>query len=386
MLARRHTWLVRGAFASALTYSSVAVIHTIVLEVASKHSIYDIDTVGAWAVVSVGCVLISPILQWSLTLSKEQIRPVLGVWGTLVSAGSVLAPVSLFFRDYPSEPVCRFQNGELLSKVSQLGNQGLNCTYSCFRNTQIMRIPSDISVVTKKQIFGSNFNLLISSAVLTWFFGALLGLYSCVRMPRKRTEAELHAIVKQSRIETSPSFMNGYQQAQDASSRQEARISAQRELDTGKLHREPSVLGIVNPLAIVVVIVLNEVYLLINGGLPSNENPHSVGQWGPWTGVALAIVAAAIVRYNQPEFLKRQEILAQDKVAFELRKRQQREAANQASGEAQMSVPTITSNTPNESSDPGSTTVTKATTQSQKDLQKDVDLEAARGGGRRLTL
>jgi len=63
-----------------------------------------------------------------------------------------------------------------------------------------------------------------------------------------------------------------------------------------------------------------EIYLLQDGGLPCNESLCSIGQWAPWVGVALALVAAVIVRWKQPAFLERQRILDQERAEFELRR------------------------------------------------------------------
>lgn len=62
VLARRQSWLVVGAVASALTYSGTAAIHAVVLAATSANPVFDLDSVGVWAI-SVGCVAVMPILE-----------------------------------------------------------------------------------------------------------------------------------------------------------------------------------------------------------------------------------------------------------------------------------------------------------------------------------
>lgn len=40
-------------------------------------------------------------------------------------------------------------------------------------------------------------------------------------------------------------------------------------------------------------LILNEVFFLSNGGLPTSKDSIAIGQWGSWVGVALTIIAAA---------------------------------------------------------------------------------------------
>lgn len=70
---QRHFWARRCAIASALTYSSTTAIHPIALAAVSVNSVFDLDTVGVWAVVSAGCVAVIPILDWSKTLLHSQV-------------------------------------------------------------------------------------------------------------------------------------------------------------------------------------------------------------------------------------------------------------------------------------------------------------------------
>lgn len=93
-----------------------------------------------------------------------------------------------------------------------------------------------------------------------------------------------------------------------------ARNQAKPEPRTGKLHGP-----ILVSANLATAIVCNEIYLLQGNGLPFNESLYSIGQWAPWVGVALALVAALILRWKQPAVLERQRILDQERAEFELR-------------------------------------------------------------------
>ena len=293
-----------------MTYSGTAVIHALILAADSMNSLYDIDAMGIWAVVSVGCLTFIPVILWSTTFPRQPSRPIFGFWGFLVSLGSGFAMIALL-RDYPSEPECRSDNGTLLTSIAQRA-EGYNCTYLCFGANQILRKSTDIAVVSKQRVFGSGMNLLITAMVFTVVFGIFLGIMTCWAIPRKRTEAELRAVLAQKN--------DGFT-VKERRHIQALKRAAREELKTGELRSHKSRLGYLYPGLIILVIALNECYLLKDGGLPTSENPYAIGQWGPWVGVALALLAAIIVRYYRPRFLERQRVLDAERAAFELRTR-----------------------------------------------------------------
>ena len=69
-----HVWLVAGALTSAMTYSGTVTIHGFILAIDSKNFLYDIDTVGVWAVVSIGCLVVNPMLYSSTTIPRVPSR------------------------------------------------------------------------------------------------------------------------------------------------------------------------------------------------------------------------------------------------------------------------------------------------------------------------
>ncbi|KAL8685741.1 MAG: hypothetical protein Q9218_007571 [Villophora microphyllina] len=311
--ARSHIWLVAGALASAMTYSGTAAIHALIIAADSANSLYDIDAVGIWAVVSISCLTIYPMLTRSATIPQIPTRPIFGFWGSLVSFGAIFALIALL-RTYPTEPACRSTDGTLLSSISQVSNEDFNCSYSCFDARQVLRVPTDITVISKSRAFGPLFGLTVAAMLLTGMFGIFIGCQSCFLVPRKRTEAELRVILNR---DTSRYLLTSKQRRYE----ELARKAARKELDTGEVPQKRGKCGAYFYAGLfLTVVVLNEVYILIDGGLPTSENPYAIGQWGPWVGVVLALVAAAIVRYSMPKFLERRKILDAERAAFELRK------------------------------------------------------------------
>ncbi len=93
-VASGHIWLIAGALASALIYSGTAVVHAFILVIGSR-PLYDLDVVGVWAIVSVSCLAIQPMFEWSHVLPKVQSRIIFGYWGSLVAFGARMALVAL---------------------------------------------------------------------------------------------------------------------------------------------------------------------------------------------------------------------------------------------------------------------------------------------------
>ena len=161
-------------------------------------------------------------------------------------------------------------------------------------------------------MFGSGYTLVQVSIGIATFTGIVLGLFAFAAMPQKKTESELRRT-----IATNQPRRNDIPKMRRAKARM--RKIANKELQTGELPRQNTCLSFLSVVCLPVVIVLNEIYLLQDGGLPCTESLYSIGQWTPWIGVALALVAALVVRWKQPAFLERQRILDQERAEFELR-------------------------------------------------------------------
>ncbi|KAJ5280785.1 hypothetical protein N7478_006157 [Penicillium angulare] len=319
-----HVWLIAGALASALTYSGTAAIHAVILCVASQTGTFDIDILGAWAVVSVACLTVMPIFSFSPSIRESVVSPIFGLWGTLVAIGAICSIVSLN-RGFPNEPPCLSsgENPQLLISPSQLADPSFQCTYACFSNRQTLRGPSEMIAIPASLPF-EHFDVWQGAAGVTCAVGiywAVLGF--CWPDFRKSTETELRKSIKANKPRS-----GDLSKARRA--RAKARKEAHLELETGEYPGPGTTLTVWSVLSTAgafAVIILNEVFLLhYGGGFPYNEHPYAIGQWGPWVGVLLALTAAGLVRWREPKWKERQEILEKEKKAFDERKALEKQA------------------------------------------------------------
>ncbi|OBT61982.1 hypothetical protein VE03_08641 [Pseudogymnoascus sp. 23342-1-I1] len=310
-----HPWLVTGPLAYIMTYSSTAAVHALIMAIVSENGLLDIDVLGTWAIISIGCLAVLPIFTTSKAISESQYSPVFGFWGTLMSIGVICSLVSIH-REYPDELECRSSTMQLLTSEAQLLDHTFNCSYTCFGSSQPLRATSEIAIISKKAIFG-HFNILQAALGLTGAFGLISALFGCIPMHRKSTEAELRDRIRHNQ----PS--KRYETSKVARSKRSARKHAREELDRGE-YRPGAVTMCGTILAVpsvAIVIVLNEVFILAHdGGFESSEKPYAIGQWGPWVSVLLAAIAACMVKFYTPGWKARQKILAEEREAFNLRK------------------------------------------------------------------
>lgn len=324
IIGHSHVWLIAGALASALTYSGTAAVHAVSLCIATRNGIFDIDILGAWTIVSVACMAVVPIFSFSSAIRESVVSPIFGLWGTLVGIGAICSIVS-FDWSFPDEAACwsNGQNPQLLTSPSQLANPSFNCTYKCFATQQILRSPSEIIALPVPVVF-DHFQLWQVAAGLTGALGIWMAVWGfCMPSDRKRTEAELHGSIKRNRPRSGDIPKVRRQ-------KNNARKRAQKELRTGEYAGNGKTItcwSLLSCIGGVIIIILNEVFLLnYHGGFPYNEQPFAVGQWGPWAGVLLALLASALVKIREPRWRERQRVLASEKKAYDERKALQQQA------------------------------------------------------------
>lgn len=304
-VGRSQIWLIAGALASALIYSGIAVVHAFILVIRSR-KIYDLDSDGIWAILSVSCFAFGSMSEWSYIIPIKQSRIIFGFWGYLVAFGTIMAFVTLL-RDWPA---CRSNDGVLLQSFWGTTDPTFNCSYTCFDKQQILRSPTDMITLSRKRAFGIGYALILITSGNV-IMGVIVGLISFARVSQKKTEQELRAIIARNEPRRGDTPNTSIAKAQ-------ARNHANAELQAGALPHKTCFS--LNLILCLVVLVANEIYLLQDDGLPCNESLYSIGQWAPWVGVALALVAALFRRWKQSAFLERQRILDQERAEFELRR------------------------------------------------------------------
>jgi hypothetical protein len=306
--ARRQVWLISGAVAAALTYSGTAAVHSIVLAAASRASLLDLDSLGAWAVLSAACIIMLPGSEFSKTLRESPARPVFKFWGFLVAVGIVCSEVALFHR-YPDEPACVSSDGEPLTGPSQ-GLPASNCTYSCFSTSQPLRPPSQITAMVKGTVLGSRGHDLLAALILTDCF-LIYSFAVFLISVRKRTEATIHADI----ADNEPYLFDP--ECGEIVKAEAARNDRRPSTGGYQIHPCLELLGRTSPLFFIAVVCLNEVSIFAGGGFPFAEPVYTIGQWSSCVSVLLVIIASAITYGYKPVWEERQGMLKREQAALE---------------------------------------------------------------------
>ncbi|KAI9889928.1 MAG: hypothetical protein M1814_004651 [Vezdaea aestivalis] len=338
VFSRRTEWLVAGALASALTYSGSAAIHAFAMIIIRPGSQLDLDAFGALAVCTAGSLASPCLLTWSTTLRDSVARPLVGIYGTFVSIGTVCAGITVLLVQ-STESACYSSSGTSLVSKTQF-NMTFDCIYNCFATQQALREPSKI-VALEAWRLGDRLVILIYITVGSSIMSSLyLGIFSwCLSSGyRRRTLKERRKLRPEKQLREMTAFRLGqtHTNTQERLGAERVRQKAREELETGgsqmiKMGGYSSwLLAFLWP----ALTTLIEVYILAQGGLPFDEKVYSVGQWSACTIVVLAIMGSAIVHFYEPKHWAKQVILDKELKEAEDRKHS---ASTQQSGDAVMS-------------------------------------------------
>lgn len=125
LIFRRHIWLSTAALGTAMTYAATAAAHSFALfydfnfsTSLSPHDPIDwgdADIFAIFPIVVAGCIMLTPILNWSITVRENDARPVVAWWGLLMFASAMGCLSVLYTKDptpvtYGSTAICQ-QNG-----------------------------------------------------------------------------------------------------------------------------------------------------------------------------------------------------------------------------------------------------------------------------------
>lgn len=80
IFGRHQEWLIIGALVTAMTYAGTTAIHQMAL-CSSKGEIYDLDILGAWAILSSGALAYIAFMHWSSALRESHVRVIFLLWG-----------------------------------------------------------------------------------------------------------------------------------------------------------------------------------------------------------------------------------------------------------------------------------------------------------------
>ncbi|KKY17203.1 hypothetical protein UCRPC4_g05696 [Phaeomoniella chlamydospora] len=119
LIFRRHNWLATAALGSAMSYSATAAVHVLALvtnfgyghssrlylfnpETAKPYG--DLDVFGCYPVLAAAAIMVTPILNWSITIRNSRAQPVVIMWAVLILAA--LIPAWLLFDPPTKSGLC----------------------------------------------------------------------------------------------------------------------------------------------------------------------------------------------------------------------------------------------------------------------------------------
>lgn len=196
VLYRHETPLVQGAAGIVMVFSGVTAIHAFAMAcfTTTHRAVCDMDIVGAWAILGPTSAVVSLMLQWSTVLTKSKARPVVQVWGLLVSVGTICSTVSIWRHYDTSYPCIDTRTNMTLSVVPSGPNpfdDRHDCTPSCFKSRQIFRSDSELVVANMSRVFDESYEQVVVWPGLLVTIAGILSLLACGSEPADRTPLQV---------------------------------------------------------------------------------------------------------------------------------------------------------------------------------------------------
>jgi hypothetical protein len=308
IFGRRREWLIIGALVTAMTYAGTTAIHQITL-VTSKEPVYDLDILGAWAVLSSGALAYIAMIHWSSSLRDTDARLIFLLWGLLLGVALIFGRTEIFSTPLADpEPACYSENGDrLLVYPIELAGSQFNCTYRCFSHPTIMRQASEVMAVPRSVLenYWTDLSVVLVGPIQAAAYAAL-AWDSMQHTPSRMCTLLVMKYLKPQNNERLVRFIH------DAS--MERSYGGYFVLFSWTWHMRWSrlkvilvtlvipwyILGLLIDLfalpLLVVNIVLNELSLM-KPNLPVNEANYAIGQWGPIVAAAMVVIATIMNRY-----------------------------------------------------------------------------------------
>jgi hypothetical protein len=240
LVLRRHIWLSTAALGTAMTYAATAAVHAIALSSKFKFHTHDADMsimgqpttffgdqdiFGILPVLIAACIMLTPILNWSITVRQNEARPVVVYWGLLMFAATILVLIDIYGKDahplaLPSIAACATDVPKGCSQDSIVKQSNLtfsstfykncNCVDFCgtvvnnipFRKTQNMQFngaPNKAGKLSSSAAVGyiGGINILfIALVIIQGVFGLVESQWSQAEVRnwifRKLTSSQLH--------------------------------------------------------------------------------------------------------------------------------------------------------------------------------------------------
>ena len=309
IFGRHREWLIIGALVTAMCYAGTSSIHQMTLA-ASRAPVYDLDILGAWAIISTGALAYIAMMHWSSTLRDSHVRIIFIVWGVLIGIGLIFGRSEIFSTPLgDSEPACYSKTGELLIYPLELVEGAFNCTYQCFGHRKPMRQQSEVMAVPRSTLenYYTGLGVVLIGPIQFVAYAALsidsLGHSPsrlCTYIILSHLEPKHHERLYNFIFEaSSESWYGGYFTLVHF-----ARRTNKSVLKTILLFMTIPwfamgvLIDILSLPMLVINIVLNELTIM-KSQLPTNEANFAIGQWGPWVSSALVVFATILNQFMQ---------------------------------------------------------------------------------------
>jgi hypothetical protein len=345
LLFRRHNWLATAALGTAMIYAAVSAVHMLALvanfdfgtpddpngwNINSSKAYGDVDVFGIYPILSAGAIMLTPILNWSVSVRANEAQMVVVYWGALVFAALVPAwiynnNIKEWWINYPvsfalcptsaaaTHPDCNQNNTFLTSE----GYNYCQCVDFCGllspstpmrQNANMVpslsRSISELANTSQPLRNLYKFNEFVLAVIVVQ---GILGL-----IESQFTQAEVRNLVFRVLYAEPRDFIillfEGERQEkmlqklgmQNASTKPMSSLRWKLQFQIARLVAAAffvlAIFFAVLALAVfVTTVITNEIYLAI---YPVSERSDAVGAWSIWVGAAFVLIAAVIVRYH----------------------------------------------------------------------------------------
>ena len=327
LIARKHSWLAAAALGTSMTYAASAAVHAFALlnlyhgytipglhyAVALPHdakaSDYgDLDLAGIFPILVAGCIMLTPILNWSTGIVREHARTVTVLWGSLIFAAVVPTLFAVWGRlhsvvDSDQLVTCAVDASKNCTLVHILHSymgymssafyESCGCNDTCgavslsqapFRTGQNLQAylvsNTTIKLTQSEAIFWFN---IVDALLLIFIFGhGILGLLEV-----KFTQAELR-----NKVFLVIGGKSSYSDRAGFASK--ARYYIAKAI-ASLFFIFAIAVAIVSPAVFTFSVVINEIKVW---GYPVSERSDNVGQWSSYVGGAFVVVAAVVQEHH----------------------------------------------------------------------------------------
>jgi hypothetical protein len=345
LLFRRHNWLATAALGTAMTYAAVSAVHMLALvtnfgfgtpddpkgwNINSSKAYGDVDVFGIYPILSAAAIMLTPILNWSVSVRANEAQMVVVYWGALVFAALVPAwaynnNIKQWWINFPvsfalcptsaaaTHPDCNQNNTFLTSEaysycqcVDFCGLLGPSTPMRQYANMvpSLSRSISELANTSQPLQNLEKFNEFVLAVIVVQ---GILGL-----IESQFTQAEVRNLVFRVLYAEPRDFIillfEGQRQEkllkklgmQKASTKPNTSFRWKLQFQIARLVAAAffvfAIFFAVLALAVfVTTVITNEIYLTM---WPVSERSDAVGAWSIWVGAAFVLSAAIIARYH----------------------------------------------------------------------------------------